>query len=115
MEGYIAEIREALSTRWSKMALTVFGHLGDGNLHVIAGVGERTPEARHAVEEIVYRPLRKCGGSVSAEHGIGLEKRSYLSWSRTPEEVALMRTLKRALDPHGILNPGKILGDIVGD
>lgn len=113
MEGYIAEIREALSARWPKMTLVVFGHLGDGNLHVIAGVGEGASKTRHAVEEIVYTALRKRGGTVSAEHGIGLEKRSYLSWSRTPEEVALMRALKRALDPRGILNPGKVLADVV--
>jgi FAD/FMN-containing dehydrogenase len=109
MEGYIADIREALSTKWPKMTLVVFGHLGDGNLHVIVGVGDGSREARHAVEQIVYTALRRRGGTVSAEHGIGLEKRSYLGWSRTTEEVALMRALKRALDPHGILNPGKIL------
>jgi FAD/FMN-containing dehydrogenase len=114
MEGYIAEIRAALSTRWPKMALIVFGHLGDGNLHVIAGVGSGAPEVRDAVEEIVYTELRKRGGTVSAEHGIGLEKRSYLGWSRTPEEVALMRVLKRALDPRGILNPGKVFADTAG-
>ena len=52
--------------------------------------------------------MHAIGGSVSAEHGVGLEKKPYLHLSRTSEEVALMRTLKRALDPKGILNPGKI-------
>lgn len=108
MDGYIAEIRAALSTKWPRMTLVVFGHLGDGNLHVIVGVGDGSREARHAVEQIVYTALRSRGGTVSAEHGIGLEKRSYLGWSRTPEEVALMHSLKHALDPRGILNPGKI-------
>ncbi|MBU6471435.1 MAG: FAD-binding oxidoreductase, partial [Alphaproteobacteria bacterium] len=51
---------------------------------------------------------RTRGGSVSAEHGIGLEKRAYLSWSRSAEEIALMKTLKRTLDPKNILNPGKV-------
>ena len=53
-------------------------------------------------------PLRRRGGSVSAEHGIGLEKKAYLGWSRGPAEIALMAALKRALDPRDILNPGKI-------
>lgn len=88
----------------------VFGHLGDGNLHVIPG---RFPDAelatRRSVEAVVYGELRKRGGSVSAEHGIGLEKRPYLGWSRSAEEVALMQLLKRTLDPKNILNPGKVL------
>ena len=54
-------------------------------------------------------PLQNIGGSVSAEHGIGLEKRDYLALSRGPEEIALMRLLKKTLDPKGILNPGKVL------
>ena len=108
MEVYVREVQEGLRSRWPKATLMVFGHLGDGNLHLIPGVGDGSGEARHAVENIIYGALRKCGGSVSAEHGIGLEKRDYLAWSRNPEEIALMRTLKRALDPHNILNPGKI-------
>jgi FAD/FMN-containing dehydrogenase len=53
--------------------------------------------------------VRAHGGSISAEHGIGLLKKPYLGFSRSPEELALMRAMKAALDPHGILNPGKIL------
>lgn len=109
METYLAEVRERLAARWPGYTLSIFGHLGDGNLHVIPGVGDGSPEARHAVEAIVYDALRKRGGSVSAEHGIGLEKRDYLSWSRSAEEVALMRLLKATLDPRNILNPGKVL------
>jgi FAD/FMN-containing dehydrogenase len=56
----------------------------------------------------VYEPLAGIQGSVSAEHGVGLEKKPYLGISRTPEEIELMRTVKKALDPNGILNPGKI-------
>lgn len=108
MDAYIADVAGALRSRWPKMTMMVFGHLGDGNLHVIPGVGDGSLAARRAVEEIVYGALRERGGSVSAEHGIGLEKREYLDFSRNPTEVALMRSLKRALDPAGILNPGKI-------
>jgi FAD/FMN-containing dehydrogenase len=63
---------------------------------------------RPTIEAIVYGPLGNLGGSISAEHGIGLEKKPYLSVCRSEGEVALMRTLKAALDPEGILNAGKI-------
>ncbi|MES2342489.1 MAG: FAD-binding oxidoreductase [Pseudomonadota bacterium] len=107
MEAYVAEVRGALAARWPQAGMTVFGHLGDGNLHLIIGVVE--PETRSEIEEMVYGPLRSRAGSISAEHGIGLQKRPYLAYSRNPEELALMRTLKTALDPRGILNPGKVI------
>lgn len=112
MESFVADVRADLLARWPAATMMVFGHLGDGNLHLIPGVGDCSPEAHHAVEDIIYGRLRRCGGSVSAEHGIGLEKRAYLTYSRTPEEIAVMRTLKHALDPHDILNPGKIFGEM---
>jgi FAD/FMN-containing dehydrogenase len=108
MPAYVAQVKADLTAKWPQAELTVFGHLGDGNLHLIAGVGDRL--ARHAVEEIVYAPLGAFSGSISAEHGVGLQKREFLPTSRSPQELALMRTLKAALDPKNILNPGKILG-----
>ena len=113
MSAYVADVRRALEDRWGAACrLVVFGHLGDGNLHLIAGVGSDSMSARHAVEEIVYGLLRRRdGSSISAEHGIGLQKREYLSCSRSAAEIALMRTLKNALDPRNILNPGKVLPD----
>jgi FAD/FMN-containing dehydrogenase len=59
----------------------------------------------------VYQVVGDFHGSVSAEHGIGVQKIGYLPHSRTPEEIALMRTLKQALDPKGILNPGRVIPD----
>jgi FAD/FMN-containing dehydrogenase len=107
MEAYVADVRSRLFGRWgAKTSLMVFGHLGDCNLHLIVGVGDGS--ARHSVEEIIYGALEGRSGSVSAEHGIGLEKRSYLPLSRSGSEIALMRQLKRALDPRNILNPGKV-------
>jgi len=109
MENYVADVRGRLLKRWNETtSLMVFGHLGDCNLHLIIGVGDGKPDTRHAIEEIVYGALEGRSGSVSAEHGIGLEKRAYLPLSRSENEIALMRQLKRALDPRNILNPGKV-------
>jgi FAD/FMN-containing dehydrogenase len=107
MESYVAEVRAKLLARWPAATLVVFGHLGDGNLHLVAGVGDSG--AKHDVEEIVYGGLGSRNGSVSAEHGIGLQKRAWLSQSRSPAELAVMRAMKVALDPKGILNRGKVL------
>lgn len=109
METYADTLRETLKAEISEHKLWIFGHLGDGNLHVVVQVKPMEYLAlRPKVEELVYRPLAAVGGSVSAEHGIGLEKKPYLHLSRSAEEIALMRTLKSALDPKGLLNPGKI-------
>lgn len=110
MEGYVRDVRAALLAEWpDKATLTVFGHMGDGNLHLIAGVPDRKPETKKRLNEIIYGPLRAIGGSISAEHGIGIEKRDYLSVSRSENEIALMRLLKSTLDPNNILNPGKVI------
>jgi FAD/FMN-containing dehydrogenase len=109
MEGYIDTLRSQLPAAIGEHRFWVFGHLGDGNLHVIVQVPQpRALALRPTIEALVYRPLQGFGGSVSAEHGIGLEKKPYLSLCRSESEIALMRTLKGALDPRGILNPGKI-------
>ena len=108
MESYVEEMQNDLDERWENNSCMIFGHLGDGNLHVIVGVGDDSIETKKAVEETVYRGLTTRGGSVSAEHGIGLQKKQYLSWSRSEDEIALMLSIKKALDPKDILNPGKI-------
>ncbi len=66
------------------------------------------PRSLRLGEELAYELLRPIDGSISAEHGIGLERRHFLNISRSEQEIEAMRTLKRALDPHGILNPGKV-------
>jgi len=109
METYVAGVRSALAARWKDHRCWVFGHLGDGNLHLVISAGDAAGGARHEVERCVYTPLEAIGGSVSAEHGVGLEKKPYLELSRNRAEIALMQTLKRTLDPHGILNPGKVV------
>jgi FAD/FMN-containing dehydrogenase len=108
MEDYLARTGARLEQRLGELRWVTFGHLGDGNLHLGIAFGSDDPAARRAIEEIVYGELAQIGGSVSAEHGIGLDKRDFLHCSRSAEEIALMKTLKRALDPRNILNPGRI-------
>ncbi|HSQ68921.1 MAG TPA: FAD-binding oxidoreductase, partial [Steroidobacteraceae bacterium] len=108
MASYVEQVREALLDRWPDGKLWVFGHMGDGNLHVLVSAGGEDQSTRHAVEGMVYGPLQAIGGSVSAEHGIGLEKKAHLHLSRNAQELELMQLLKRSLDPKGILNPGKL-------
>ncbi len=109
-EAYVEQVRRRLTEAWPQHRLLVFGHLGDGNIHFGISAGDPDGSARTAVESIVYGPLADIGGSVSAEHGIGLEKKPYLSWCRSEAEIHVMRALKKTLDPRGILNPGKIFG-----
>jgi FAD/FMN-containing dehydrogenase len=109
MEGYVDGLNRDLKTEIGEHKLWIFGHLGDGNLHVIVQVPPQHHLAlRPKIEALVYRSLGELGGSISAEHGIGLEKKPYLAVCRSESEIALMRTLKTAFDPDGILNPGKI-------
>jgi len=108
-ETYAANVNRRLAKRWpDTFRGTSFGHLGDGNLHFLLTVGSREESEQRAVMDIVYEELGPFGGSISAEHGIGLEKRDYLGHSRSDVEITLMRSLKSALDPTGILNPGKV-------
>jgi FAD/FMN-containing dehydrogenase len=84
----------------------VFGHLGDGNVHVNVLGPEPDDDA---VDEAVLRLAASCGGTISAEHGVGKAKARWLSLARSPDELRAMRAIKRALDPDGILNPGAVL------
>nr|WP_231638045.1 FAD-binding oxidoreductase [Piscinibacter sakaiensis] len=85
-----------------------FGHVGDGNLHLSTD-GASVLGRRERVEQVVYAQVAAFEGSVSAEHGIGLHKKAWLALSRSPAELAAMRRLKQALDPLGLMNPGKLL------
>jgi FAD/FMN-containing dehydrogenase len=82
--------------------------VADGNLHVSVRMsGHDVPELD--IEHAVYSLMEKHRGSISAEHGIGSLKREFLKYSRSPAELALMRAIKQAMDPKGIMNPGKVL------
>jgi FAD/FMN-containing dehydrogenase len=102
-----AQISATLEARWPALKALYFGHVADGNLHVsVCMAGHSVPELD--IERAVYELVSRRRGSISAEHGIGSLKRDFLHLSRSPEEIALMRTIKQAMDPNGILNPGKI-------
>ena len=101
MSGIHADIPDAL--------IAAFGHLGDNNIHVsVLCEGNKTVHAE-TIEKHVYESLIPYQGAISAEHGIGLEKKPYLSISRSAEEIELMKSLKRSMDPKNILNPGKVV------
>jgi len=86
-----------------------FGHVADGNIHFIIGKKENNAAIIKSINDVIYQPLKAVGGSVSAEHGIGLHKKEYLSFCRSEAEIELMKTLKNTFDPLHILNPRKIL------
>jgi FAD/FMN-containing dehydrogenase len=108
MDQYVKDVKARLEQRWPDYRCATFGHIGDGNIHFGIGVGSLDEESVRGGEEIVYDELKSRHGVISAEHGIGLDKRVYLSHSRSQEELALMKTLKRTMDPANILNRGKI-------
>ncbi|WP_374992754.1 FAD-binding oxidoreductase [Burkholderia multivorans] len=107
--AFAARCDAALRARWPDIVCLFFGHVGDGNVHIGVSLAATTDADADEIDRRVYAIVREMGGSVSAEHGIGVLKRGYLAHTRSDAEIALMRTLKAALDPGGILNPGKVL------
>jgi FAD/FMN-containing dehydrogenase len=99
--------RAAFDARWPGHHSLFFGHVGDGNLHVSVDGATANGDCE-GVEAALYHLVGEFGGSVSAEHGIGLHKKPYLGASRTPAELAVMRAIKQALDPLHLFNPGKV-------
>lgn len=93
-------------------AVTGFGHLGDANVHVNVMCTKYTDRLATAIEQCLYDYVRSAGGSVSAEHGMGLLKRNYMSYSRDAAAIEEMRALKGMMDPRGILNPYKVLPEV---
>jgi len=112
---FVERTDAALRARYPGVQLVNFGHLGDGNLHYnvqapAGGDGKRfLAEQEHAVNTLVFDAVAGCGGSFSAEHGIGLLKRDELALRKSPVALQLMRSIKAALDPQGLMNPGRVL------
>jgi len=109
MDAYARSCAEQLATQIPGCRSFYYGHIGDGNLHLIGYVPGAAAQPKNAIEAVVYGLVREFHGSVSAEHGIGTLKKPWLAHARSPQEIALMRTLKQALDPKGVLNPGKVV------
>jgi FAD/FMN-containing dehydrogenase len=113
---FVAEAEPAMTAAYPGLRPVVFGHLGDGNLHFNASppegeAGEGLLAAQAAVNRAVHDIVVRYGGSISAEHGLGVLRRDEAARFKSPAERALMRTIKRALDPQGLMNPGKLLAE----
>jgi len=111
---FLDEIDGIVGEHYPDLEVCWYGHIGDGNLHLnilkpddlsIDAFYERC----HRISPALFEAVRARRGSISAEHGVGLLKRDFLEFSRSPAEIALMRSLKRVFDPNGVMNPGKLL------
>lgn len=116
MPVFVQEMQDTFTEHYPDFSVYLFGHVGDGNVHVniMKPEGMDTQlflDACHETDALLFDIVRAHKGSVSAEHGIGLLKRPYLQYSRSPAELQIFAQIKRALDPKKLLNPGKIYGD----
>jgi FAD/FMN-containing dehydrogenase len=110
----IEQAGAALEARFPDIRIVAFGHVGDGNIHYNCSKAERQEAAAFfaaapQVNRIVYDTVAALGGSISAEHGLGALKREEIRRYKSALELDLMRAVKRTLDPHGLMNPGKVL------
>ena len=111
--AFLKEIDAIVGEHYPDFEIIWFGHIGDGNLHLnILKPDAMAKEEFFAkcatVNKWVFETVQKYNGSISAEHGVGMTKRDYLGYSRSAEEIAVMKAIKAVFDPNGIMNPGKI-------
>jgi FAD/FMN-containing dehydrogenase len=113
LPGLLVEIDELLAREYPDFEVLWYGHIGDGNLHINILKPANMEPATFAkqcgtVSEHLFEALRRHGGSISAEHGVGLTKKPYLHYTRDQTEIGYLRAIKQVFDPNGIMNPGKI-------
>ncbi|HEY5803164.1 MAG TPA: FAD-binding oxidoreductase [Lysobacter sp.] len=113
MPAFLAETQALLGREYPQFDVVWFGHIGDGNLHINVLKPEGMDDSEFVghceqVTKLLAQALERHGGSISAEHGIGLVKKPYLLGTRSEAEVEVMRGIRRVLDPNGVLNPGKL-------
>ena len=112
--AFIDDLEKVLTAAYPTWEVVWFGHIGDGNLHINIlrpeGMSKEVfvKECRR-VDELVFSAVKKQNGSISAEHGVGLTKKSFLNYTRSQAEIDLIRGIKKVFDPDGIMNPGKVL------
>ena len=110
LDAYVARIEAGLKRIDAAYAPYVYGHLADGNLHISINCDGPLPHERHeAIEDVLYAGLREAGGSFSAEHGVGIEKRNAYERQSDPVKRELARMIKAMIDPTNVMNPGKII------
>lgn len=111
---FMTDLEQVLSKAYPAWDVVWFGHIGDGNLHInILRPDGMTKEAFvtecRKVDELVFKAVQKQQGSISAEHGVGLTKKSFLTYTRSKEEIEIMKGIKKVFDPDNIINPGKVI------
>lgn len=110
---FLQEVETVVNQHYPDFEIIWFGHIGDGNVHLNILKPDSLDKAIffeqcHRVSQWIFEIVEKYKGSVSAEHGVGLIKKDYLHYSRSNQEIALMKQVKAVFDPHGVMNPGKI-------
>ena len=111
--AFIADIDAIVSSQYPDFRVVWFGHIGDGNLHLNILKPDAMEKADFfakckEVNVQVFETVQKYNGSVSAEHGVGMTKKAYLTYTRSPVEIEYLRAIKQVFDPNGVMNPGKI-------
>jgi glycolate oxidase subunit GlcD len=110
---FCGELEKLIGEKYPGFEVVLFGHIGDGNLHVNFVKPEKMSKEEffkfaHQADESMFELVQKFGGSISAEHGVGLTKKDFLHYTRSPEELRVMKAIKGVLDTKGIMNPGKL-------
>lgn len=113
MSEFLQRVNDIVTDKYPEFEVIWFGHIGDGNLHLNILAPEdmdynQFTQACEDVNPLIFEVLKELNGSISAEHGVGLLKKPYLSYSRSEIEINYMRGIKASFDPNNIMNPGKL-------